>query len=150
MKGRLRTVAMTFWFKYSGRIWLALLFAIPILVVFLPASSRRALDVTFDALSVALFSTIAALLVWGLIRDYKTVRPIGYLFGAIALALAIVSLWNFIALYTPAGSTPITVFEWTFSARPTFYWLPVLILIILTVAVAKLRGSRTIGNRPAQ
>jgi hypothetical protein len=154
-----RSVGMSVWLKYKGRIWLALLLAIPILLVFLPPSYRRALDILFDALSVALFVTIAALLGWGLVRDIKTVRPIGYLFGAMAMAFAFVSIWNFIALYMPVGSTPVTVFGWDFSARPTFYWLPVLFLVFSAVAFARLRGTRSstaatasdpLGNRPPQ
>ncbi len=137
-----RSVAASFWLKYSGIVWLAVLFAILIMRVFLPGSYRRALDFAFDALWVALFATVAALVGWGIVRNVKTIRPSGYLAAVIAFGLAFISIWNFAALYTAANLTPVTVFGWDFSARPIFYCLPVLILLLLSVAATKLRGNR--------
>jgi hypothetical protein len=146
MKTQPSSNAMKSWTRYGGRIWLALLIAILIVPAFLPESYRRALDIAFDAFSVVLFVSIAALLGWGVIRDYKTIRPVGYLVIAAAMALAFVSLWNFVALYTAAGSTPVTVFGLRTSARPTFYWFPVLIVAVVAIGITKLRGMRKQSN----
>jgi hypothetical protein len=141
---------MKSWTKYGRRIWLGLLIAILIVQAFLPESYRRALDIAFDAFSVLLFVSIAALLGWGVVRNYKTLRPLGYLVAIVAMAHAFVSLWNFVALYTSVGSTPVTIFGLSTSARPTFSWLPVFIFVFLAIGITKLRGVHKRGTTAEQ
>ena len=131
---------MKSWTKYGRKIWLGLLIAILVVQAFLPESYRRALDIAVDAFSVLLFVSIAALLGWGVVRNYKTLRPLGYLVAIVAMALAFVTLWNFVALYTSVGSTPVTIFGLNISARPTFFWFPVFIVVFMPIVVAQLRG----------
>jgi hypothetical protein len=129
-------------------MWFALLIAVLIVPAFLPESYRRALDIAVDAFSVVLVVSIAAMLGWSAVWNYKTIRPVGYLVIVAAMALAFISCWNFVALYTAAGSTPVTVVGLSTSARPTFYWFPVLIVVVLAIGVTKLRPMRQHSTTP--
>jgi hypothetical protein len=129
--------AKGFWSKHGCLVWLILpwVLAIPVWLLAFPESYDRALDFVVDALAVVLFIAIAAILGLGVVRSRRTLRPLGYLFAVIALGLAFLVVWNIVALYTKAGTGPVTIFGWRYSAQPGFYALSLLVVLFLAVGV---------------
>jgi hypothetical protein len=116
-----------FWSKYGCFVGIILPFvlAVPARLIAFPNSYDHAVDFVVDAFAVVAFVYVASILGWSVVRNWKTVRPLGYLIVLAAFCLAGLGVWNFVAHYTNTGIPAVTLFDWKYSGRPGFFALVV-------------------------
>jgi hypothetical protein len=111
-----------FWSKYGCFVGVILPFvlAVPVWLLAFPNSYDHAVDFVVDAFAVVAFVSVASILGRSVVRNWKTVRPLGYLIILAAFGLAGLGVWNFVAHYTNTGIPAVTLFAWEYSGRPSF------------------------------
>lgn len=138
-----------FWSKYGCFVWIVLPFvlAIPVWLLVFPESYDHAVQFVVDAIAVAVFLAVGAILGWGVFRRRRTVRPLGYVIVFAALGLAGLGVWNLVALYTKAGISAVTLFGWELrpssSAQVVFGGLVLAAIVSVWVGKGKPPGSAT-------
>ncbi len=133
-----------FWSKNGCFVWIILPFvlAVPVWLLAFPNSYDLAVDFVVDAFAVVAFVSVASILGWSVVRNGKTVRPLGYLIVFAAFCLAGLGVWDFVAHYTKAGIPAVTLFAWEYSGRPSFYVLVVFGGVVLAAMVSVWSGKR--------